>query len=152
MLHTRSEEKDKALAIPPARHQQQDEEDTADGTFTTLDDRSVTVPMMRLDTEDHDDLLIELGYVDDAVVVRLPYQDDEVSMVFVVPNEGTDLATVEDLVWPPHREPGPSLRGLGAAFCALWRVFTVSFTASYTFCALKSQLASAIYDRAALVH
>lgn len=72
-----------------------DPKDTRDGAFHKLDGSDVSVPMMHMDLEGVEDHGVESGWVDGAMVVRLPYQDDEVSMIVVVPEETDGLATLE---------------------------------------------------------
>jgi serpin B len=72
-----------------------DPDQTDDGTFTLLDDSTVTVPLMFLDTEEREEHGIQLGWVDDVSVARMPYQDGEVSMVLLVPDVADGLAALE---------------------------------------------------------
>lgn len=72
-----------------------DPEDTSDGYFTRLDGTQVTVPMMHMSLEDVEEHGIESGWADGVQLLRLPYQDDEVSMVLVIPQEGDGLPDVE---------------------------------------------------------
>ena len=58
-----------------------DPKDTADADFTKLDGSAVSVPMMNMDLEEVEEHRIEAGYTDDATILRMPYQDDEVSMI-----------------------------------------------------------------------
>lgn len=68
---------------------------TYDGSFTRPDGSDVTVPMMVLDTESYEETGLQFGYLGNADVVRLPYADEEVSMVLIVPRETDGLAAVE---------------------------------------------------------
>lgn len=63
--------------------------DTTDGDFWTAPDRSVRVPMM---TQKSD-----LGYAhgDGVGLLELPYEDDELSMVVLLPDDRDGLATLE---------------------------------------------------------
>ncbi len=72
-----------------------DTERTADGPFTRLDGSEVTAPIMLLDTEEFEEHSMALAYVDGATVARLPYQDDEVSMILVVPDQTDGLPDLE---------------------------------------------------------
>ena len=64
-----------------------DPDDTEDGTFSTADGRSVTVPMMSLDDR------FTYGERDDFAVLRLPYGDDErFAMHVFLPHERDGLA------------------------------------------------------------
>jgi len=65
-----------------------DPQDTYDGLFRTPTG-NVTVPLMNMETE------AEYAYLDDVTVLRLPYEDDEVSMLFVLPHDDDGLAAVE---------------------------------------------------------
>ncbi len=71
-----------------------DPEDTRDGTFTRGDGSTITVPMMTMALEDVEDSGIEVARTSDATLLRLPYQDDEVSMILVIPYEQDGLAAV----------------------------------------------------------
>ncbi|MEO0601296.1 MAG: serpin family protein [Myxococcota bacterium] len=72
-----------------------DPEDTQDGAFTRIDGSTVTAPIMSLDTENYEEPELSVGFVDGATVVRLPYQDDEVSMLLVVPDAPDGLPALE---------------------------------------------------------
>jgi serpin B len=72
-----------------------DPEQTDDGDFTLLDSSSVTVPLMYLDTQEHEEHGVQIGRVGDVGVARLPYADDEVSMVLLVPDAMDGLAALE---------------------------------------------------------
>lgn len=72
-----------------------DEDDTRDRTFTRLDGSTVDVPTMHLQSENYDEPTFEVAFGDDVAVVRLPYQDDELSMVLIVPNAVNGLPAVE---------------------------------------------------------
>ncbi len=72
-----------------------DPEDTADRPFHRLDGSTVDVPMMRLDLEQVEEHGIEVGWTADAALARLPYQDDEVSLVLVVPHDLDGLPALE---------------------------------------------------------
>jgi len=71
-----------------------DPDDTVDGTFTTEGGAEVTVPLMSLSGE------FELGGDDEVSVIRLPYQDDEVSMIGILPHDLDGLADVEASLTP----------------------------------------------------
>lgn len=84
-----------------------DVQDTSPAPFTRLDGTVVQVDMMRLDTEGNDDARVRVAQVDGATVVRLPYEDDEVSAYVVLPTAldglpaleaGLDAATFEGWV------------------------------------------------------
>ncbi len=62
---------------------------TTNGPFFVMPDRSVTVPLMRKSNY--------FGYakVDGAQLVELPYGDEQLSMVVVIPNERGGLPTIE---------------------------------------------------------
>jgi len=66
-----------------------DPADTTDGSFTTEDGTEVTVPLMSQSGD------FELAGDGEVSVVRLPYQDDEVSMLVVLPHDVDGLADVE---------------------------------------------------------
>lgn len=72
-----------------------DPEETTDAGFTKLDGSSVTVPMMNMDLEDVEEHGIEAGWADGVTALRLPYQDDEVSMVLLIPDAADGLPDVE---------------------------------------------------------
>jgi len=72
-----------------------DPEDTRDGAFHKLDGSTVTAPLMSLDTEGVEEHHIETAWTDDAAIVRLPYKDDEVSMILVVPHALDGLPDLE---------------------------------------------------------
>lgn len=72
-----------------------DPEDTVDGPFTRLDGSTVTAPIMSLDTSDLEENPFSIGFFDGGTVVRLPYQDDEVSMLLVVPDATDGLPALE---------------------------------------------------------
>lgn len=72
-----------------------DPDDTADATFTRLDGSTVTVPMMNMNLEDLEEHSIETGWTAEAGVLRMPYKDDEVSMVVLVPHEVDGLPDLE---------------------------------------------------------
>ncbi|ELZ78065.1 serine protease inhibitor family protein [Haloferax larsenii JCM 13917] len=60
-----------------------DPEKTADGTFTALDGSESTVPLMR------QELKTQYADLPGAQAVELPYVGEEVSMVLILPDEGT---------------------------------------------------------------
>jgi len=68
-----------------------EEENTEDGTFTLLDGSEVTVPMMHQTTN--------YGYAtsDDVQLVELPYDGGKLSMVILLPDEGSFEAFEADL-------------------------------------------------------
>jgi len=72
------------------------EDDTFDGSFTLADGSSVTVPLMRIDVEDDEEL--ELGYAEfaDVEVLEMDYEDQELSMVVVLPTDPAGLPDVEE--------------------------------------------------------
>ncbi len=72
-----------------------DPDETQDGSFHRLDGSEVTVPMMTMDLEAIEDHGIESGSVTGAQILRLPYQDDEVSMIVVVPDAVDGLLDLE---------------------------------------------------------
>ena len=72
-----------------------DPENTSDTPFTLLDGSTTTVPMMSLFTEDFEETGIELGYAAGATIARLPYADDELSMILVVPTAADGLPGIE---------------------------------------------------------
>lgn len=69
--------------------------DTRDAAFTKLDGSTVTVPMMMMNLEEVQEETIEVGRTTDASIVRLPYRDNEVSMILVVPHEIDGLPAIE---------------------------------------------------------
>ncbi len=66
-----------------------DPEDTYDGSFILADGTEVTTPMM------YGEIEAESGWAEGVGVLRLPYADDEVDLVVLVPDAGSDLATLE---------------------------------------------------------
>jgi len=66
-----------------------DPDETYDGTFRAPGG-DVTVPMMNMDEAE-----VEYAYEEDVTVLRLPYTDDEVSMLLVLPHDDDGLADVE---------------------------------------------------------
>lgn len=72
-----------------------DKADTRDATFTREDGSTVTVDMMWLYPDDLDEHRVSSTSTSDAEIVRLPYEDDEVSAYVIIPHEGTSLAEVE---------------------------------------------------------
>lgn len=72
-----------------------DEARTAPGTFRRLDGSEVDVPLMSLDLADVGDARIRATWTEDAVVVRLPYEDDEVAAYLVIPGEDDGLLALE---------------------------------------------------------
>ncbi len=72
-----------------------DPDDTSDGPFTRLDGSRVTAPIMRIATRDHRDAPHEFAEVDGATIVRIPYKDDELSMILVVPEAPDGLPALE---------------------------------------------------------
>jgi len=78
---------DWATAFDPA--------DTADGGFTRLDGTSVTVPLMHLDLEGIEEHSVQAGWFDGVSALRLPYQDDELSMIVLLPDAVDGLPDLE---------------------------------------------------------
>lgn len=76
-----------------------DEEDTSEDTFTLASGEEVEVPMMRQSDG-------EFGYadVDGVQILEMPYEDEEISMVLLLPPEGTDLSVLEDALTVPQLE------------------------------------------------
>lgn len=72
-----------------------DRNDTTDAAFHKLDGSTVQAPMMTLNTEDLDEHQVQAGLIELGYVVKLPYQDHEVSMVLIVPRELDGLPDVE---------------------------------------------------------
>jgi serpin B len=68
-----------------------DPENTAEGTFRALDGTESTAPFM------HQDIRTRFASVDGADVVELPYSGEMVSMLLIVPDEGTFAAFERDL-------------------------------------------------------
>jgi len=66
-----------------------EEDDTADGPFTTVDGQEVTVPMM------HQTARFPYAEVEGIQAIELPYDGHEIGMVILLPPEG-DLARFED--------------------------------------------------------
>jgi serpin B len=69
--------------------------DTRPAPFTRLDGSNVNVDMMTLNLDDIKDHRIRATYTDDAAIVRVPYEDDEVSAWIVLPEEPDGLVSVE---------------------------------------------------------
>jgi serpin B len=61
-----------------------DPEETTEATFTALDGTEPTVPMMRLEIPE-----APVASVDGAEALELPYRGRQVSMVLILPDEGT---------------------------------------------------------------
>ena len=76
--------------------EQFDESRTWDDDFTTADGREVIVPLMHQEGE------MEWAHVDadGLTLLRLPYEDDEVSMILLLPDEGVTVFDVEALLEP----------------------------------------------------
>lgn len=72
-----------------------DPADTEPQPFHRLDGSTVQVDMMALQLEDVEGARIRSREVEDAVVVRLPYEDDEVAAYLVIPAEVDGLPDVE---------------------------------------------------------
>jgi serpin B len=72
-----------------------DPEDTRKQDFHRLDGSDVSVPMMTMNLEEIEDNHVESGYTDDVTILKLPYQDDEVSMIVVIPHETDGLPDIE---------------------------------------------------------
>lgn len=72
-----------------------DPDETRDLPFALLDGGTVDVPIMVRDLEEIEDHGIEVGYDDGVSVLRMPYQDDEISMVLLVPDAPEGLAALE---------------------------------------------------------
>jgi serpin B len=69
--------------------------DTRPASFTRLDGSTVEVDMMTLNLDDIEDHRVRATYTDDAAIVRVPYEDDEVSAWIVLPAEADGLVDVE---------------------------------------------------------
>jgi serpin B len=72
--------------------------DTRPGTVHRLDGSSVQTPMMTVDLDAIEDHRVRAAHVDDgggATVIRVPYEDDEVSAWIVLPDVLDGLAAVE---------------------------------------------------------
>jgi serpin B len=67
-----------------------DEGDTYDGAFTLADGSQVTTPLMTQEFE------FQAGAFDGVSVAKLPYQDDEVSMVILLPDAYDGLPALEE--------------------------------------------------------
>lgn len=96
-----------------------DPERTRDLPFQVLSGGSVQVPMMLMDTRSLQDAEIEVGLVDGASLLRLPYKDHEVSMILVIPDEVDGLPAVEAALdgetwaeWRDQLGPAGALVGL----------------------------------------
>jgi serpin B len=72
-----------------------DPEDTVDRPFTISTGSEVTVPMMYMDIGGMEDTSIETGRTEGLALVKLPYQDNELSMILIVPDAVDGLADVE---------------------------------------------------------
>ena len=72
-----------------------DPEQTYDGAFTTSDGTVVTTPMMNMDLSTVEEHAVRSTHTDGVAIVQLPYEDDELSMVLIVPEGDTALADVE---------------------------------------------------------
>ncbi|MCB9663484.1 MAG: serpin family protein [Alphaproteobacteria bacterium] len=68
---------------------------TAPSRFRRLDGSAVQVDMMWLDLEEVEDARVRASWTDEAVVVRLPYEDDEVAAYLVIPGEADGLPALE---------------------------------------------------------
>ncbi|MBW2256513.1 MAG: serpin family protein [Deltaproteobacteria bacterium] len=67
-----------------------DEGDTYDGAFTLADGLQVITPLMNQELE------FQAGAFDGVSVAKLPYQDDEVSMVLLLPDAHDGLPALEE--------------------------------------------------------
>jgi serpin B len=63
--------------------------------FTRIDGSEVEVEMMNLDLDQTTDDRVRAAYTDDAAIVRIPYEDDEVSAWIVLPYELDGLTAIE---------------------------------------------------------
>ena len=72
-----------------------DPAETRKSGFTRLDGSIVDTDMMWLNLEDIEDARIRITTADDASIVRLPYEDDEVAAYLVIPFLDDGLPTVE---------------------------------------------------------
>lgn len=71
-------------------------EDTQQADFTRLDGSTVQVPIMQMDLREVEEGHgIEAGWRDGVATLRLPYQDDEVSMVVLIPDDSAGLSALE---------------------------------------------------------
>ena len=80
-----------AIYFLAAWYQEFDPEDTEEATFTALDGSESTVPMMR------QNLRTDYASVEGAEAVELPYVGQEVSMVLILPEEGSFEEYEQDL-------------------------------------------------------
>ncbi|TVQ92497.1 MAG: serpin family protein [Deltaproteobacteria bacterium] len=69
--------------------------ETRDLPFTRLDGSTVTAPIMTMDLGAVRDHGIEAGWHEGISTLRLPYQDDELSMVLLIPNDASSLPSLE---------------------------------------------------------
>lgn len=72
-----------------------DTADTRPGTFRLLGGGQVEVDMMRLDLSEVKDHRVRSTETGDAVIVRMPYEDDEVAAYLVIPAEDDGLTAIE---------------------------------------------------------
>ena len=70
--------------------EQFDAANTREGDFDLADGSTVTADMMW-----QTDAMYELGYISGGSLLRLPYQDDELSMIVVLPDEADGLPALE---------------------------------------------------------
>lgn len=88
--------------------------DTHSAPFTRADGSTVQVDMMSLYLDDIEDHRIRATYTPDAAIVRVPYEDDEVSAWIVLPQEADGLAAVEaSLTASAFREWTAPIDGVG---------------------------------------
>lgn len=72
-----------------------DPDNTESAPFQTLDGGSVDVPMMTMDVEEIEEHSIRGAVRDNIRVVKLPYEEHEVSMVLLTPHNEAALPTFE---------------------------------------------------------
>jgi serpin B len=72
-----------------------DPDDTRDADFRRLDGSTVRVPMMTRNLREIEEHGVRVGFRDGVSVLQLPYRDDEVSMIVLVPDAIDGLPALE---------------------------------------------------------
>jgi len=72
-----------------------DRDETRDADFHRLDGSTVSVPTMRRDFAEVEEHTVRSGYLDGVSILQLPYRDDEVSMILLVPEASDGLPALE---------------------------------------------------------
>ncbi len=70
-------------------------DDTVDGDFTLPDGSKATVPLMKIDVEDDDEATLGYAEYRQVQILEMDYEDQELSMVVVLPRDPWGLPAVE---------------------------------------------------------